>query len=497
MADLSISNVVSVSLNEPQIGLPNFNKNTIAIFTKTQSLNASVSADGYGIYKDSLSVGKDFGTTSEAFEQASAVFAQSPNIISAGGHLIVIPMLLSQPATSGKFETPNIYDKIADFKLIDDGAFKISIDRATTVDITGCDFTAITDLASLASVIDAKLTSATCTANATNGSLVFTSESTGASSSIAITAYTTSGTDLTTEDYMNIANGVTTAGRSAGDETLLEAITRTQSLVFYVGILATFDMASEIVAVSNYVQGLRKLLFFPQNATSSLNPGGVFYNIKSANNTHTRCLLYTAGSKESRLYASAYASKGMSVNFAGSNTAITMNLKDLATITKDENITQTIYNKCAEYGVDTYSSISGIGKVISNGILRYFDSIFNEIAYILDLEVASFNALAKVSTKVPQTEEGIEILKGVYRGVCEQYVNNAFLSKGTWTSVDTFGNPEDLKRNIEDFGFYIYSQPLSQQNIADREARKAPLIQIAIKESGAIHSTTINIYRNA
>jgi len=495
MTDLPISNVVNVFLNEPQAGISAYKVNNLAIFTKTQPLNAM--ANGYGIYKDSSGVAADFGTTSEVFKQAVAGFSQSPNILSANGDLIVIPMLLSQPATSGKFETANIFENISNIIAIADGEFTISIDGAASANITGCNFTSSTNLTQIAAVITAKLTGAVASVNAEKGSIIITSDTTGASSSIAITAYTGgSGTDISTSTLFNFTNGVKTDGRAAGDETILEAITRTKDLVFYLGILSTVDMASEIVALSNYVQSLRKLLFFPQNAISSLNPGGYFYNIKNANNTHTRCLLYTLGAEESRLFASAYAFKGLGINFDASNSVSTMNLKDLATILPDTNIIQTTKQKCDDLGVDIYPSIVGIPKILSFGKNRYFDSIYSEIAMISDLEVASFNALAKVSTKIPQTEQGMEILKGEARNILNKYVINGYLAPGVWTNTDTFGNPEDLKRNVSDFGFYIFSQSISQQSQVQRESRVAPVIQIAYKEAGAIHSVILNIFRN-
>jgi hypothetical protein len=57
-----------------------------------------------------------------------------------------------------------------------------------------------------------------------------------------------------------------------------------------------------------------------------------------------------------------------------------------------------------------------------------------------------------------------------------------------------YGNPEDHRRNIKDFGYYIYSIPMAQQAQSDRMRRIAPLIQIAAKEAGAIHSSDITIY---
>ena len=48
---------------------------------------------------------------------------------------------------------------------------------------------------------------------------------------------------------------------------------------------------------------------------------------------------------------------------------------------------------------------------------------------------------------------------------------------------------ERILKNIKEKGYYVYSLPISEQSQPDREARKAPLIQIAIKSAGAIHSS--------
>jgi hypothetical protein len=54
----------------------------------------------------------------------------------------------------------------------------------------------------------------------------------------------------------------------------------------------------------------------------------------------------------------------------------------------------------------------------------------------------------------------------------------------------------DLIRNIADFGYYIYSQPVSQQLQAQRQNRVAPLVQIGVKFAGAIQSVNGIIFIN-
>ena len=87
-------------------------------------------------------------------------------------------------------------------------------------------------------------------------------------------------------------------------------------------------------------------------------------------------------------------------------------------------------------------------------------------------------------------------LKDAYRKICEQAKSSGVLAGGSWTSPDTFGDPESLRRNVLDIGYYVYSQPVVQQVPADRELRKAPVVQIAAKLAGAVHSSNVIVNVN-
>ena len=104
------------------------------------------------------------------------------------------------------------------------------------------------------------------------------------------------------------------------------------------------------------------------------------------------------------------------------------------------------------------------------------------------------SSLKTTNTKVPQTPRGMEGLRNSYSAVCQQAINANILAPNNWNSIDTFGDPETFRNNIRDKGYYVYNIPISEQSQNDRDDRKAPLIQIAIKFSGAIHSSTVSIF---
>jgi len=282
-------------------------------------------------------------------------------------------------------------------------------------------------------------------------------------------------------------------------ETLDAAVVRTQDLVQYFGLMSTvIESQVDMLAAAAVVQPLNKIAFFAQRASASINVGGSLDLLTTGGFSHSRGLYYGASTDtEALVMQAAYAGRALSVNFSGSNTTSTMHLKDLIGVQPDPTMTQTLLNKAIAAGADTYPSLEGVPKVFCSGANSFFDQVYNLQAFVGGLKVAGFNYLAQSSTKVPQTENGMDGLKGAYRGVCVQFVTNQYIAPGQWNSPTTFGSQKDLLANVAQQGYYIYSLPVAQQLQVDRAARKAPLIQIALKEAGAIQSSSVIINVNA
>jgi len=286
-----------------------------------------------------------------------------------------------------------------------------------------------------------------------------------------------------------------------GTEKLDVAILRTKELVQYFGIIATKEVSDvDGMASAAAVQPLNKIQFLAKRLASDVDSSAFADDIKLAKYTKTRVLLYLTDAttdEASVLMAAAYSGRALSTNFSGSNTTQTMHMKDLVGVQPDLAMTQTIIEKCKLVGADVYASFQGVPKVFSTGANGFFDQVYNLAWIVGALEVAGFNFLATSNTKIPQTENGVSGLKSAYRQVLEQAIANQYVGAGSWTSPDTFGNLEDFHRNIIERGYYIFSIPLSQQSSADRTDRKCPLISMAIKEAGAIHSSSVIININA
>ena len=274
-------------------------------------------------------------------------------------------------------------------------------------------------------------------------------------------------------------------------ETISEAMVRLSQQVYWGGLICDKSATDEeVIAAAKYNEGLDSIYFVSASSVESLEERGLLNSLDALSLDKTKLLLYTMTDNDGALnvaFACAYASRGMSVNFNAQNSTITMNLKDIVGLSADTNITETIYLACQNLGVDIYTAFGGLAKVVSNGHNLYFDDIYNRIWFVVTLKVALFNSLATTSTKIPQTEQGVDKIKSRTRQVCQRAVYNGFVAAGKWNGTDTFGNPDDFYRNIEDYGYYVYSAPVSSQTQEEREERVAPVIQVACKQAGAIH----------
>lgn len=489
MAILPVNNVINVSITNTPSGLTEKNVNSLALFTH----EATTSLNDYEIYVSASQVAEHYGTASLTAQMAQAIFSQTPNLRTGSGRLVIIPLQSAVSATAGDFTSTDISANEADIKLVTDGDLQVTI-NGVDYDLTALNFTNADDFDDIATILQGRLVDATVTATA-NG-IKIESKKVGADSDVVIGSVAGgSGTDMSGAGYFDGAGGTETSGVNSSGETILDAITRMDGAVGFVPMLTSLAIEDDaLVLIANGVQALDKMFHYAGASTQDI--AGIATTISGAGNKKTRFKVYTAGIEDAILMNAAYAGRAHSVNFFGSDTAQTMNLKALTTITADNGISQTLYTQAESAGCDLYVSYDGVASVLSTGGNDYFDNVYSDLALKFALETAGFNYLRQTNTKVPQTEAGMDGLKSAYAVVCDRFVRNRFIRGGSWTSSETFGDPEIFKQNILDKGYYIYSLPITEQEAVQREQRKAPLTQIAVKRAGAIHTSDVIVLVN-
>lgn len=480
-----LSYTVNVSLSAVPSGIADFNVNSIAIFTNEP---ASFS-ESYQAYITPAAVESDFGSDSLTYKMAQALFTPVPNFRSGGGYLYIFPFGGTN-ATPTTFTTADISDNITAFKSVSNGSLSITIDGNANI-VSGLDFTNISTIADIVKVLNNK--NLDVYIEAVGNTIKFTSKRFGTDSNVEISAITEGSViDLSTSTYLDAAAGTTVTGTNASGQTLADAVSAALQQVYFGGVLST-QYTDDATTLANSTAIQSKDVVYYNDMASLKDMASLGASIKGAGLGKTRTLAYSQGAEQAKIATATYATIAKSVNYNGSNTAITMNLKELTGILGDGGLSDSYVLSANTNGVDIYGITGGISCVYSNDNNGYTDDIEANLWHKKATEVAGFNYLRQTNTKIPQTEQGMTGLKNAYTQVCEKAIRNNTIAPGTWNTAIPFGDPEDFKRNIEEKGYYIYSIPVALQAQTEREARKAPVCQIALKRSGAFHFSDVII----
>lgn len=308
-----------------------------------------------------------------------------------------------------------------------------------------------------------------------------------------------SGTDISTQLLLtNSTNLALIAGfpaetPAACATALCEASSAWFGLMFAASVQPTDDQS---IAVSDVIeaQDLKRVYgvtITNPNILSALDTTDLATRMMNAGYLQSFCQFST-----SSLYAIAsFMGRAFSVNFNGNNTTITLMYKQEPGVTGEVLTTQqadVLEAKRCNVFVDYVNGTMIIQYGVMSGS-AYFDEIHGLDWFQNAIQTNVYNLLYTSTTKIPQTDSGVNQIVNAVGQACDQAVTNGLVAPGTWNgpSFGTLTTGQYLK-----LGYYIYSQPLAQQSQTDRDARIAPPIQIAIKLAGAIQESNIIVQVN-
>lgn len=184
--------------------------------------------------------------------------------------------------------------------------------------------------------------------------------------------------------------------------------------------------------------------------------------------------------------------RAFTVDYTAENTTITLMFKQEPGVTAEdltENQALILANKRCNVFVEYVNDT----MILQHGVMSgpvYMDETFG-LDWLQDaVQTACYNVLYTSKTKIPQTDAGVNKISNAIDGVLGQAVLNGLVAPGIW-NADGFGqlNTGDYLKT----GYYIYAQPVALQSQSDRDARKAPPIQVAVKLAGAIQEIDVLI----
>lgn len=285
-------------------------------------------------------------------------------------------------------------------------------------------------------------------------------------------------------------------GETGEAETALQAVNAALGYTNWYGLeLADSDAIADadILAVAGAIESSTVSRVFgvttaePDTLVSTATDD-IAAKLKAANYSRT----FVQYSTSSKHVSASLFGRAFTVNFTGNNTAITLKFKQEPGITY-ETLTTSQAAALDSKNCNVYVYYANDTAIIQQGVMANGD-FFDErhgLDWLQDyIQTNLFNLLYTSTTKIPQTEAGVTRLIANVEQSLEQAANNGLVAPGVWNGGDLgqLSTGDTLTK-----GYYVYATPLTQQSQADREKRKSPLIQSAIKLAGAIHYADVQV----
>ncbi|EAZ2852770.1 DUF3383 domain-containing protein [Salmonella enterica] len=285
-------------------------------------------------------------------------------------------------------------------------------------------------------------------------------------------------------------------GEAGAAEKLMDAVNVVMGYTnwYGLGIADKEDIADDDwlkVAAAVEASGVSRILAITTSDPATVDAtstGDLAYKLKAAKYGRT-FVQYSSSSKYAALSAFGRA---FTVNFNGSNTTITLKFKQEPGITY-ETLTTDQAAALDTRNCNVFVYYQNDTAILQQGVMSSGD--FFDERHGLDwlqnyVQTNLYNLLYTSTTKVPQTDAGVTRLLSNVEQSMDQSVTNGLVAAGVWNGgpIGQLDSGDTLTK-----GYYVYAQPLSEQAQADREARKAPVIQVACKLAGAVHFADVQI----
>lgn len=440
-------------------------------------------------YSDLPAVSADFSSTDEEYLAAQVAFNRTPR-----PSQIAISRRLDVAAPGELLGGVGYTKDITQFQAVANGGFDIKLDGVNK-QVTALNLNGAANMNAVAAAVQTKLAAlvagTTCVFDGTR--FIVRSGTTGVLSTVDFaTAPTGAGapTDISAMLGLNAASlGLKTAG--AAIETISDSLNFLwQKFPVWYGMTFTKELTeAQIKEAAAWAEAQVKIFGFTTAASNVLDlaaTNDIASFMKANLYDRTFCIWDDVDP-----YAVVSAiSCGFSVNFNEQHSTITLKFKQLPGVTPG-NFTDTQIAAMEAKNCNYYTYF-GDNAMLSQGMMAS-GSFFDE-RHGLDwlqnaLETNVFGHLY-TRPKVAQTDKGVAGIVQQVEKAFSEGVNCDLLAPGVWNGTDL----GEIKSGMFlPKGYYVYAQPVAQQNQSDRAARKAPPIQAIAKGGGAIHFADIGV----
>jgi len=485
---LPVSNIINVSVNMAVRAAQARNFGSLLIVGSSPVIDAN---ERLRSYSDISGVLADFGLNSPEYQAANLYYQQSPRPVD-----LLIGRWAKNDASAvlrGGVLTP-AQQQLSRFTVVKDASMKITVD-GTLKTVGPLDFSTDTSLNGIAAKVATAIGTATVVWDGSR--FIISSKTTGTTSAVTYGSVNT-GTDLSVLMGLVQSVGAIIVPRKAAekiDECV--AALASQSTAWYGLMIADTSLSdADVTKVAALIEsdGVARIFGHTTQNTSILNAGSstdIASTLKAANYSRT---LVQYSSANPYAVASLFG-RAFTVNFSGNNTTITLKFKQQPGIIA-ETLSQNDANTLQGKNANVFVNYNNDTAIIQEGVMCNGD--FIDERHGLDwlqnyVQNNLYNLLFTSTSKIPQTDGGVtRLLTNVEQSLAKG-VDNGLIAPGVWN-----GGPLGILQSGETLtkGYYTYASPIAEQSQAEREKRRAPVIQCAIKLAGAVHYADVIINVN-
>lgn len=490
---LPVSRLINVGVTLTPAGAIAQNLSVLLILGTSAVIDT---VERYRDYDSLAAVAADFGGGSSEYKAALLWFQQTPQ-----PRTLKIGRWVNAPATGGLRGSPRsvAQQAMAGWNAITTGGFTYTKDGGSAVAVTGLNFSAATNLNGVASIISAALVGATMVWNATASRFELTSTTLGSTSAVAFLTAPPSGANIA-----STLLGMTSADSGAypfaglATETALEAATvfdQNYGQAWYAMTILGASNADHL-AVAGYLEATNsKHLYGVTTQEAGVLVSGdtstVAYQLQQLGYNKTM-VQYSSASPYAVVSALA---RILTTDYTGNSTVITLMYKQEPGIAA-EALSSTQANALAAKNCNVFVGYNNNTAIFQSGVCssgNFVDVVTSTDWLAVTIQNSLYNLLYTSTTKIPQTDQGTNMMVTTVESVCSQAVVNGMLAPGQWNS----GGFGALK--MGDYmpkGFYVYAPKVSAQDPALRAARHSVPIQVAVKLAGAVHDINVAVTVN-
>jgi hypothetical protein len=504
-AGLPISKLIALSVSLATPAAQGINFNSLLIVGDSTVINTKDRLRPYTLLG---TIATDFGTNASEYLAAKDYFAQQPQpstiYIGRWAKTSTKGLIVGGALTAAQ-------QLMTSWQAVVNGGFKIAVDGGALTNVTGLNFSALNNLNAVAAAIQTAIQAlggafagVTCVWNPVFGQFTITSGTAGPTSAVAALTAPVANADISGVGFLQMT--AATASEIVGGivaESALTAVTILDSLttawygLTFAAGAGNADIAdSDHLAIAGYVEASANPHIYggtTSEAAALVQPDttSIGAQLKALGYNRTG---FVYSSMDPFAVASAFG-RLLTVNYQGSNTAITLAWKQLPGVAP-EVLTSSQSAALDANNYTYYAAFNNNTSIVVNSTVasgHFFDEIMNVDALANTIQTGAFNQLLTTPTKIPQTDSGMNTLATGIEASCQQFVNNGVLGPGTWNSAG-FGQlaTGDYLAN----SFYVYAPPIANQAQAARSARVSVPFQIAAKLAGAVHDVQISLTVN-